>query len=218
MMGQPSPYLTIAFPNHPPQDQEALDLEGLSPTEAGRLEASLPAAPAPHHVPQPEAPRPQVADAHLPHPHPAGAVSRRSLHPHRPRSVRRLPLDGQPVEVAVPDARHADADLRRAGGTRLRHVHAHVREAGRRAEAGRAVALLRAALRGVGAATRSARCGSCTNTWGSAGSRRCGRELEEYLARNKDYRTNRYELAPEVRAEITRRWGDVIRRYGYETE
>jgi omega-hydroxy-beta-dihydromenaquinone-9 sulfotransferase len=31
MMGQPSPYTTIAFPNHPPQDQEALDLDGLSP-------------------------------------------------------------------------------------------------------------------------------------------------------------------------------------------
>jgi hypothetical protein len=31
MMGQPSPYLTIAFPNHPPQDQAALDLDGLSP-------------------------------------------------------------------------------------------------------------------------------------------------------------------------------------------
>jgi hypothetical protein len=31
MMGQPSPYLTIAFPNHPPQDPHALDLDGLSP-------------------------------------------------------------------------------------------------------------------------------------------------------------------------------------------
>ncbi|MBX6314340.1 MAG: sulfotransferase, partial [Isosphaeraceae bacterium] len=31
MMGQRSPYLTIAFPNHPPQDPEYLDLEGLSP-------------------------------------------------------------------------------------------------------------------------------------------------------------------------------------------
>jgi hypothetical protein len=32
MMGQPSPYLTIAFPNHPPQDLEALDLDGLKPS------------------------------------------------------------------------------------------------------------------------------------------------------------------------------------------
>jgi omega-hydroxy-beta-dihydromenaquinone-9 sulfotransferase len=33
MLGQPSPYLTIAFPNHPPQDQEAFDLETLSPAQ-----------------------------------------------------------------------------------------------------------------------------------------------------------------------------------------
>lgn len=31
MLGQPSPYLTIAFPNHAPQDQAAFDLEGLPP-------------------------------------------------------------------------------------------------------------------------------------------------------------------------------------------
>ena len=27
--------------------------------------------------------------------------------------------------------------------------------------------------------------------------------------------TNRYELPPETRAEVGRRWGEVIRRYGY---
>src|SRR5262249_14329306 len=31
MLGQPSPYLTIAFPNRPPQDPRYLDLEGLPP-------------------------------------------------------------------------------------------------------------------------------------------------------------------------------------------
>jgi hypothetical protein len=42
--------------------------------------------------------------------------------------------------------------------------------------------------------------------------------LEEYLAKNRDYRTNKYDLAPAVRAEIARRWADVIRRYGYADE
>jgi hypothetical protein len=41
--------------------------------------------------------------------------------------------------------------------------------------------------------------------------------LKEYLADNSGYETNRYQLDPRQRAEITRRWGDVIRRYGYET-
>jgi hypothetical protein len=31
MLGQPSPYLTVAFPNNPPQCQEFLDLEGVAP-------------------------------------------------------------------------------------------------------------------------------------------------------------------------------------------
>jgi hypothetical protein len=39
--------------------------------------------------------------------------------------------------------------------------------------------------------------------------------LEEYLATIKGYETNRYQLSPEERAEITRRWGNVIDRHGY---
>jgi len=40
--------------------------------------------------------------------------------------------------------------------------------------------------------------------------------IEAYLAANQGYQTNRYPSLPaETRAEITRRWGDVIRRYGY---
>ncbi len=39
--------------------------------------------------------------------------------------------------------------------------------------------------------------------------------LEQYFAEMSGYETNRYELSPEKRAEIGRRWGDVIRRYGY---
>lgn len=39
--------------------------------------------------------------------------------------------------------------------------------------------------------------------------------LEEYLETIKGYETNRYQLSPERRAEIERRWGAVIRRYGY---
>ena len=41
--------------------------------------------------------------------------------------------------------------------------------------------------------------------------------LEAFFADNAGYRTNRYKpLEPTLQAEITRRWGDVIRRYGYE--
>jgi hypothetical protein len=39
--------------------------------------------------------------------------------------------------------------------------------------------------------------------------------VEEYLEGVKDYQTNRYEMTPELQAEITRRWGRIIRKYGY---
>jgi hypothetical protein len=41
--------------------------------------------------------------------------------------------------------------------------------------------------------------------------------IEAYLKRHADYRTNRYSLPPEQLQEVERRWGDVIRRYGYES-
>ena len=41
--------------------------------------------------------------------------------------------------------------------------------------------------------------------------------LQKYLAGVAGYRTNRYEQPAEARAEVERRWGDVIRRYGYDT-
>jgi len=40
--------------------------------------------------------------------------------------------------------------------------------------------------------------------------------VEAYLAQNAGYETNRYQMTPEQREEVTRRWGDVIRKYGYD--
>ena len=40
--------------------------------------------------------------------------------------------------------------------------------------------------------------------------------LEAYVAEKADYKTNRYQLAPEVRVEIARRWAGFFQRYGYE--
>ena len=39
--------------------------------------------------------------------------------------------------------------------------------------------------------------------------------FEKSLAGGKDYKTNRYELAPEISAQIERRWKDYWQRYGY---
>jgi hypothetical protein len=42
--------------------------------------------------------------------------------------------------------------------------------------------------------------------------------IEAYFSGQKNYQTNRYQLTPELRAEITRRWGKFIERYGYAPE
>ena len=39
--------------------------------------------------------------------------------------------------------------------------------------------------------------------------------LEEHLAGLVGYRTNKYEISPETRDEISRRWQPYIEKYGY---
>jgi len=39
--------------------------------------------------------------------------------------------------------------------------------------------------------------------------------LKDHLKKTALYRTNRYELTPQRRDDITRRWGKIIKRYGY---
>jgi omega-hydroxy-beta-dihydromenaquinone-9 sulfotransferase len=40
-------------------------------------------------------------------------------------------------------------------------------------------------------------------------------QIEAYVSKEKDYKTNRYELPAATRDEITRRWGELIRQLGY---
>src|SRR5262249_46084995 len=96
-------------------------------------------------------PGPQVADAQLPHSRAAGAVPRRALRPHRPRSVCRLPLDGQSVEVALRDAWPPEADVRRPGGARPPALYDALCGTGKGQGIDPAGALPRVALRGPGA-------------------------------------------------------------------
>jgi omega-hydroxy-beta-dihydromenaquinone-9 sulfotransferase len=42
--------------------------------------------------------------------------------------------------------------------------------------------------------------------------------LEDYLASVAHYETNHYELTPEQRSEVKRRWGRIIDKYGYSED
>jgi hypothetical protein len=39
--------------------------------------------------------------------------------------------------------------------------------------------------------------------------------IEAYFAGQKDYKRNRFQMTPEMRAEITRRWDKFFKQYGY---
>jgi hypothetical protein len=41
-------------------------------------------------------------------------------------------------------------------------------------------------------------------------------QIEAHIGTQKDYKTNKHELEPELRSEIHRRWSDYFERYGYE--
>jgi len=43
-------------------------------------------------------------------------------------------------------------------------------------------------------------------------------KIEKHLSSVKDYKTNRYQLTAELEAEITRRWGPIIEKYGYQRD
>ncbi len=43
-------------------------------------------------------------------------------------------------------------------------------------------------------------------------------QMEAYFAQKADYKTNRYQLPPELAAEISRRWASFFQRYGYSQD
>lgn len=42
--------------------------------------------------------------------------------------------------------------------------------------------------------------------------------LEEYVASQADYKPNRYQISPEMRAKVNERWAGYIQKYGYAAE
>jgi hypothetical protein len=218
MLGQPSPYLTIAFPNHPPQDQEAFDLTGLQPVALARWK-----------------------QAYL------NYIGRLTLKDPR-RLVLKSPTHSCRVPVLLelfPDARFVHivrdpysvfpstvnlwktlyethglqtptfAGLEEQVFATFTHLYERIEDAKRILPPGHfhemryedlvadPVTELRRMYSGLG-----------------LGDFEPARpHVEDYLRLQAGYQTNRYKpLPPAVETEITRRWGDVIRRYGYERQ
>ncbi len=217
MLGLPSPYLTIAFPNRPPQDQAALDLDGLtprarrswkrgflyllrkltfknrrrlvlkSPTHSCRIRHLLEMFPEAHFVHI-------VRDPYVVFPSTVNLW--KSLYEtHGLQKPTFAGLD----ELVFATFSHLYAKLEE--GKRLvppGQFHEMRYEDLVRDPVGQMRLLYdRLALGGFEAVRP---------------------RLDQYVAANRDYKTNRYPQTPGLREQISRRWGEVIRRYGYVTE
>ncbi len=215
MMGQPSPYLTIAFPNRPPMDEAAYDLEGLPPRAlAGWKRAFL------RFLKQITFRNPKRLILKSP-PHSCRIKTLLELFPDaRFVHIVRDPYVVFPSTVNLWKALYRDHGMQQPTFAGLdEYVLRTFTHFYKRIDAGRALVapsrfyelhyedLVRDPAGQMKALYRHLELGDFENV---------RPRLEAYLASLKGYETNRYQLSPERRAEITRRWGDVIRKYGYE--
>lgn len=218
MMGQPSPYLTIAFPNRPPQDQEAFDLDGLRPRQRQAWKNAF-----------------LRFLRHLTIKDPRRLVLKSPTHTCRIPTLLELFPDARFIHIVrdpysvFPSTMNLWKSLYVAHGLQRptyagleNHVFDTFLHLYERLEI----------CRHVLAANRFHELRYEDLIADPIGQMRLLYErlqlgefdrllprLKEYLNANTGYKTNRYpNLRPELRAEIHRRWGHIIRRYGYAKE
>jgi hypothetical protein len=215
MLGAPSPYLTIAFPNRPPQDQEALDVEPLPPRERRRWKEALVGF----------LRRITFRD-------PRRLILKSPTHSCRIPTLLELFPDALFVHivrdpyVVFPSTVNLWKTLYQKHGLQrptfagleehvfrtFTHLYQRLEEGKKRLAPGRFFEVKYEDLirDPIGELRR------LYDSLGLGGFAEALPRFEAYLAANAGYQTNRYRpLDPALEAEITRRWGDVIRRYGY---
>jgi hypothetical protein len=215
MLGQPSPYLTIAFPNHRPQGLETLALETMSPRALASWKRSF------YRFLQ-----------HLTFKRPGRLILKSPPHSCRIKVLLDLFPDARFVHivrdpyVVFPSTVNLWKTLYQVHGLQRptfhgleEHVFQTFNHLYRKIEKGQDLVdpahffelryedLVRDPIGQMKALYAHLDLGDFENLRS---------RLDQYLAAIAGYETNRYELTPERRAEITRRWGEFIHRYGYE--
>lgn len=214
MMGQPSPYLTIAFPNRGPQYQEYYDLERVSPEALSEWKRAL-----------------YSFMQHLTFKSPKRLVLKSPPHTCRIKVLLEMFPDARFVHimrdpfVVFPSTVHLWKSLYTKHGMQ-RPTFAGLEEQVfetfnlfyNKLEEGRKLVkptrfyelhyedLVRDPV---------AQLRQLYNQLELDGFDDFLPNLEKYLEETKGYETNRYQITPEQREEIARRWGPVIQRYGY---
>jgi hypothetical protein len=215
MMGQPSPYTTIAFPNHPPQGQNALNLEKLSAPSLTSWKQSL-----------------VRFLRRLTYKNPAKRLILKSpTHTWRIKTLLELFPDARFVHivrdpyVVFPSTINLWMSLYRAHGLQSptgagleEHVLSTFARLYVKLEETRSLIhprklfemryedLVRDPVGQMRSLYDHLELGGFENVLP---------RIEHYLSKVAGYQTNHYELPPEKRELVTRRWGEVICRYGY---
>jgi len=218
MMGQPSPYTTIAFPNHAPQGQDAFDLENLSaPAQTSWKQALVRFL------------------RRLTFKNPAKRLILKSPpHTWRIKTLLELFPDARFVHivrdpyVVFPSTVNLWMSLYHAHGlqnptgegleeyvldtftrmyTKLEETRSLIRPS--RFFEMRYEDLVRDPV---------GQMRSLYDQLKLSGFEEVLPRIEQYLTQVAGYQTNRYELPADKRELVTRRWGEVIRQYGYARE
>jgi hypothetical protein len=214
MLGAPSPYLTVAFPNHPPQYGEYLDLEGLPPRALKRWKATF-----------------MRFLRQLTWKNPGRLILKSPPHSCRIKVLLEMFPDARFVHVVrdpmivFPSTVNLWKSLYRTHGLQQpnyagleEHVFSTFLRLYAKLEEGKKLIperryyelryedLVRNPLDPMRALYEHLELGEFEKV---------RPRLERYLKSISDYETNRYELSADMREKIAARWGDVMRRYGY---
>jgi hypothetical protein len=214
-LGLPSPYLTIAFPNHPPQFDEYLDLEGLSPRARATWKRKF-----------------LGFLKELTFKHKKRLVLKSPTHSCRIKTLLEMFPDARfvhivrdpyvvfPSTVNLWNSLYLTFGLQRPN---FKGLEEHVLETFVRVydkiEEGKGLVdfnrfyelryedLVRDPV---------GQMADLYDHLGLGGFENVLPKLQARLAETAEYRTNRYQLSDDQRAAVTRRWGHVIDQYGYE--
>ncbi|MBX7073409.1 MAG: sulfotransferase [Pirellulales bacterium] len=214
-LGIPSPYLSILFPNAPPRYPQYLDLAGLSAEELDRWKGTL------HRFLQRVSYRERKRLVLKSPPHTARVKTLLELFP----DARFVHMVRDP-EVLFASTMHLWKSLYESQGLQRpsfdgleEHVFETFNRLHQKFQEERALIapnrlcemryedLVNAPLPQLDALYAQLELGDF---------KRARPRVEQYFNREKNYKTNRYELDDARRAEIRERWGDYLKTHGYE--